>query len=309
VDDPATHGLGGLEHVALLYASPQELVTAFTEFLEVGLADGAAMIVVATSQVVESLRGRHVEKTGADLADLSRIGTDPGRVLSTLRMFAHRHKGRPVRFLQELAWPGRHPDELTEAINYEVVVRDAFTTPASMLCAYHEQVDAEVVAAAKHTHPKIWCDGRADLSSPETGSVPIPAERELSVPPSGAARLTFRDDQAGVRRFAATAGQRAGLSSRRVADLVIAVGELAANTLIHTTGKGVFTAWVADGTLICQVSDLGQITDPLAGTFRPDPRAAGTKRGLWLVHQVADLVQVRTGPAGTTTRLQMRLPG
>ena len=29
--------------------------------------------------------------------------------------------------------------------------------------------------------------------------------------------------------------------------MVIAVGELAANTLIHTTGKGLLTSWVAAG--------------------------------------------------------------
>jgi hypothetical protein len=52
-----------------------------------------------------------------------------------------------------------------------------------------------------------------------------------------------------------------------------------------------------------------RITDRLAGTLRPDPSAPGTRRGLWLVHQVSDLVQVRSGPAGTTIRVHLRLPG
>ncbi|HET7013301.1 MAG TPA: sensor histidine kinase [Streptosporangiaceae bacterium] len=308
MDDPATDSLGGLEHVALIYGSPQELVTAFTEFLEVGMADGAAMIVVATNQIVERLRSARVENEGVALADLTRHGTNPGRILSTLRMFAHQHRDKPVRCLQELAWPGRHPDELAEALNYESVIGDAFATSASMLCAYHARLEAAMVRAVQHIHPKTWSDGRADDSRPGAGAAAFPDDRELSNPPPGAVRLTFRDDQAGVRRFAAALAQRAGLSPRRVTDLVIAVGELAANTLIHTTGKGTLTSWVADGALICQVSDFGQIADPLAGTFRPDPRAAGTRRGLWLVHQVADLVQIRTGPAGTTTRLHMCLP-
>jgi anti-sigma regulatory factor (Ser/Thr protein kinase) len=307
VDDPARDGSGGLDHVALLYTSPRDLVTSFTEFLEAGQAEGAAMIVVATSQTIESLRGTRVESEEVVLADVTRIGTNPGRILSALRMFAHRHRDKPVRCLQELGWPGRASDELTEAINYEAVVGDAFIAPASMLCAYHERLDAAIVTAAKHHHPKLWCEGRADDSGPDAGDAVFPEKRELSPPPSQAARLTFRDDQAGVRRFAASQAQRAGLSSKRVADVVMAVGELAANTLIHTTGKGILTSWVTTEELICQVSDSGQIDDPLAGTFRPDPRAPGTKRGLWLVHQVADLVQVRTGPAGTTTRLHMRL--
>jgi hypothetical protein len=31
-------------------------------------------------------------------------------------------------------------------------------------------------------------------------------------------------------------------------------------------------------------------------------------KGLWVVNQLCDLVQARTGPAGTTTRLHMSLP-
>lgn len=307
MDDPARDGLGGLDHVALFYTGSHDLISSFTEFLEVGLAEGAAMIVVAANQIIESLRGTHVEQEGVALVDLTRIGTNPGRILSALRMFAHQHKDKPVRCLQDLAWPGRHPDEVAEAINYEAVLADAFAAQTSLLCAYHERLEGTIVAAAKHIHPKVWRDGRADYSRSEDGLGDLPGSRQLSSPPPGSARLTFRDDQAGVRRFAAAQAKRAGLSSKRVADVVIAVGELAANTLMHTTGKGVFTSWVTAGALICQVSDSGQINDPLAGTFRPDPRAAGTKRGLWLVHQVADLVQVRTSPAGTTTRLHMRL--
>ena len=307
MDDPARDGLGGLDHVALFYASPQDLVTSFTEFLEAGLAEGAAMIVVAANQIIDSLRGAHVEDKGVALVDLTRLGTNPGRILSALRMFAHQHRDRPVRCLQDLGWLERHPDELAEALNYEAVVGDAFAARASLLCAYHERLEAAIVAAAKHIHPKIWRDGRADDGRSEARVADLPGDRELSSPPPEAARLTFRDDQSGVRRFAATQAKQAGLSTKRVSDMVMAVGELAANTLMHTTGKGVFTSWVTAETLICQVNDSGQIDDPLAGTFRPDPRAAGTKRGLWLVHQVADLVQVRTGPAGTTTRLHMRL--
>jgi anti-sigma regulatory factor (Ser/Thr protein kinase) len=314
VDDPARDGLGVLDHIAIFYAGPHDLITSFTEFLEIGLAEGAAMIVVAANQVIDSLRGTHVEDEGVALVDLTRLGTNPGRILSALRMFAHQHKDRPVRCLQDLGWPGRHPDELAEAMNYEAVVGNAFGGRASLLCAYHERLEAAIVAAAKHIHPKIWRDGRARDSRPEAATAGLPGERELSSPPPElsspppeAARLTFRDDQSSVRQFAAAQARRAGLSPKRVADLVMAVGELAANTLTHTTGKGVFTSWVTAGALICQVSDSGQIDDPLAGTFRPDPRATGTKRGLWLVHQVVDLVQVRTGPAGTTTRLHMRL--
>jgi hypothetical protein len=53
------------------------------------------------------------------------------------------------------------------------------------------------------------------------------------------------------------------------------------------------------------VSDTGQITDPLARHRVPADEELGGK-GLWLVNQVCDLVQARTGRTGTVTRLHMR---
>jgi anti-sigma regulatory factor (Ser/Thr protein kinase) len=119
--------------------------------------------------------------------------------------------------------------------------------------------------------------------------------------------LQYRDDLAGVRDFAASRAQRAGLPPRRVGDLVIAVDELAANTLTHTSGPGTVTLWSAESEITCQVNDSGHITDLLAGRLKRDPVAAGGGRGLWVVQQVCDLVQIRTSPAGTAIRLHMHL--
>jgi hypothetical protein len=58
--------------------------------------------------------------------------------------------------------------------------------------------------------------------------------------------------------------------------------------------------------IICQVADTGQIADPLARYRAPSDEPLGGN-GLWLVNQVCDLVRARTGPAGTITRLHMRL--
>jgi anti-sigma regulatory factor (Ser/Thr protein kinase) len=110
-----------------------------------------------------------------------------------------------------------------------------------------------------------------------------------------------------VRDFAASRAQRAGLPPRRVGDLVIAVGELAGNTLTHTSGPGTVTVWVAGSEIVCQVDDSGHITDLLAGRLSRDPVAAGGGRGPWVVQQACDLVQIRTSPAGTAIRLHMHL--
>ena len=129
----------------------------------------------------------------------------------------------------------------------------------------------------------------------------------LSTPPAAAQTLRYREDLADVRDFAASRARQAGLPPRRVGDLVIAVGELAANTLEHTSGPGTLTLWAAESEIICQVNDSGHITDPLAGRLKRDPVTAGGGHGLWIVHQVCDLVQIRTSPAGTAIRLHMHL--
>jgi hypothetical protein len=85
--------------------------------------------------------------------------------------------------------------------------------------------------------------------------------------------LRYRADLTRVRSFAAAWVARAGLPPHRVGDLVIAVGELVANTLAHTNEPGQLTLWTTGSEVICQVHDIGEITDPLAGKLRPDPDA------------------------------------
>jgi len=109
-----------------------------------------------------------------------------------------------------------------------------------------------------------------------------------------------------VRALAGRYAERAGLPAERRADLVLAVSEIAANTLAHTAGGGTAHIWTSGRELICQVHDDGWITDPMAGRKRPPPDADG--QGLWVVNHVCDLVETRSGPAGTTTRLHFRLP-
>ena len=96
------------------------------------------------------------------------------------------------------------------------------------------------------------------------------------------------------------------LDAERVADLVLAVDEIAANSIRHGEGAGTLRMWCEGGGVICEVRDRGRIVDPLAGRARVDQLAEGG-RGLWLANQLCDLVQIRTFAAGTVVRLHMRL--
>jgi anti-sigma regulatory factor (Ser/Thr protein kinase) len=98
----------------------------------------------------------------------------------------------------------------------------------------------------------------------------------------------------------------AGLAEPRIADLVLAVDELATNTLRYANGKGILRAWREDAALLCEVADGGHIADPLAGRELPPPDELGG-RGLWLVNQLCDLVQLRSGPGHSVVRVSMVL--
>jgi hypothetical protein len=64
--------------------------------------------------------------------------------------------------------------------------------------------------------------------------------------------------------------------------------------------------WEQDDRLVCEVQDAGRVEDPLVGRRPPSLGAVGG-RGVWLAHQLCDLVQLRSGPAGTTVRLSFEL--
>lgn len=87
-----------------------------------------------------------------------------------------------------------------------------------------------------------------------------------------------------------------------VADFVIAASELAANSVMHGGGSGTLRLWRENGSLLAEVEDRGQVKEPLVGRLRPGLAQEGG-RGLWLANQLCDLVQIRSGAAGTTVRL------
>jgi anti-sigma regulatory factor (Ser/Thr protein kinase) len=107
-----------------------------------------------------------------------------------------------------------------------------------------------------------------------------------------------------VRRLVSTEAARAGFTSASIADLVMAVGEVATNSIQHGGGAGTLRIWRDGDVLVCEIRDRGHFDDPLADRRRPAPRQDGG-RGLWLVNQLCDLVQVRSFTTGTTVRLHM----
>jgi anti-sigma regulatory factor (Ser/Thr protein kinase) len=111
-----------------------------------------------------------------------------------------------------------------------------------------------------------------------------------------------------LRHLVATASARAGVSPRRVDDLVVAVNEVATNSVTHGGGHGTARLWRDDDAFVCEIRDDGVITDPLADRTRPGENPADA-RGLWMANRLCDLVQLRSSEHGSVVRLRMRAAG
>jgi anti-sigma regulatory factor (Ser/Thr protein kinase) len=307
-------GPGGepdLRHAAVVYWTPDEFVTTVHEFAQAGISAGEPTCVAATGPNLELLRARRPELAEhVSYADMTVTGVNPGRLLSAIHRFADQHPGARMRYFQEPLWPGQTADQHTEAIRHEALLNLALAShPIMVLCAYDSRLTAVALASTGRTHPHLVSAGSWRPNPGYAADPVIPAEfdRPLLPVPASAAILTYHDNLAAPRRFTFKTARQFGLEQQRATDLVLAVGELTANTWRHTAGPGTVAIWRAGEEVICQVSDTGHITNLLAGTRRPQPTGAGGGRGLWLVHQLCDLVEVRSSPAGTSVRLHMQL--
>jgi anti-sigma regulatory factor (Ser/Thr protein kinase) len=110
-----------------------------------------------------------------------------------------------------------------------------------------------------------------------------------------------------VRALAEKQARMAGLPDSRVIDFVIAVSEVAGNTVRHAKSPGSVEIWSDGAEIVCEIRDAGYIADPQAGSRPPAPDANGG-HGLWLVHQVCDRVELHSDKdGGTVIRLHMSL--
>jgi anti-sigma regulatory factor (Ser/Thr protein kinase) len=110
-----------------------------------------------------------------------------------------------------------------------------------------------------------------------------------------------------VRDRAETLARNAGLAEDRVTDFVIAVSEVAANTVKHAHSAGSMDIWSDAGEIICEMRDSGVIADPAAAGRQPPSANANGGHGLWLVRQICDRVELDSNSSGTVIRLHMSL--
>ncbi len=304
------HRAGGFSHCALLYQGTDEYLSVLAEAARAaGAADAPLQLVLPRTGTLLARGSFPVLPPRSQLADMTDLGRNPARLIPAGQAFAAEHPGERVRCLWEPAWPRRSAAEQTEIARHEALCNLAFSDQSmSVLCLYDvSRLSPELIMDAELTHPVVIIAGQRRWSRTYTGPDAIPArcDEPLSAPPPDAASLRFADQVSTVRDFAAHRANSAGLGQNRTRDLILAVNEVAANAMSYADG-GIIKSWCADGALICQLEDSGHIADPLVGRIQRPPDALGG-HGLWLVNLICDLVERRTGPACTLTRLHMRL--
>ncbi len=228
------------------------------------------------------------------------------------RRFADGHAdASQLRGVGEAVFPGRSPAELAECLLYEELLNVAFDAgmPLHVLCPYDlAALPSPVIADARRSHPFITggipgdIRASADFRPPDLTE---PYARPLPAGPDDAPRIGFQRGGLGsLRAFVTTQARQAGLGQRPASALVAAINELATNSLQYGGGQGELRIWTDDGWLLCEVSDQGHLTQPLAGRLPPAPDAGA---GLWLANQLTDLLQIHSTSGGTVVRVHQKL--
>src|SRR5919197_1528888 len=234
------------------------------------------------------------------------VGANPALIIPAWREFVDANPGKRLRGIGEPIWAGRSPAEMTECNRHEGLLNVAFAdTPGFWLvCPYDTAtLDPVDVEHACETHPHV--SGLPSAAYPGLDAHAGPHTDPLPAPAVEPDRLVFdADSLSEMRRFVVARAERADLSPDRNQDFLLAVSEIAANSVRHGGGHGVLSIWRENGSLLCDVQGSGEITKPLAGRERPD-EGQSHGYGLWLANQLCDLVQVRTFPSGNTVRLHM----
>jgi anti-sigma regulatory factor (Ser/Thr protein kinase) len=307
-----TTGLA-FEHLALLYGDAEEFAARTGAFIEAGVAAEESVLVAVPGEKIEPMRAmlnRGVESV--DFLDMGELGRNPGRIIPAVREWVESRGTGRCRFIGEPIWPGRSATEVVEATRHEALINLAFAdVPVTILCPYDTSgLHPSILADVERTHPQLLCGNGGFASDHYTDPLQLWRARDwpLPVPAQAPATVPISLDLTELRDFTATELHQAGVSDTRLPDLVLAVNEAATNALVHGGGAGELRIWRDGGQVVCEVADHGSFDEPLAGRRRPRPDWR-SGRGVWLMNQLCDLVELRPTDTGTAVRLHVEVEG
>ena len=308
---PGVDPLVGYRHEAFFFRGDAQFLAQTVPFVLDGLAAGQPVMAALVPHHIDLLHDALGDAaTAVDFVDVTELGANPAHLIPAWHDFtsSHADRGQAVRGIGEPIWEGRGAEELTECQLHEALLNMAveLDTPLWLLCPYDVAALPEAVIDEAHrSHPVVVQGARHWGSTIYGGAHHVAAIFESDLPPAGSYvshRRFGREQLAAVRVAVRARAVRAGLSNDRTEDLALAVHEVAVNSVEHGGGTGVLRTWEDERALVFEVRDAGRIEDPLVGRRLP-PWDGDSGRGLWLVNQLCDLVQIRSGGSGTTVRI------
>jgi len=301
-------------HVALLYGDADAFLGRTLGFVRAGLEAGEPTLVVLRGDKLAALRAELGDPEGLFTADMAVTGANPARIIPAWRDFLDRYGGgdRAVRGVGEPVWAGRSPAEVAECQIHEALLNRAFGCDRGfeLMCPYDaRRLDPSLLEAARHSHafldtgegPSPCQEFDRDSGSAAVFEAPLP---EAVGPVEECLFGLF--ELAALRRYVVQTTAAAGYGPRSE-EIALAVHEAAANSVRHGGGRGLLRSWTEGQSLLFEVSNRGRVVDPLVGRVAPVTDEP-TGRGVWLMNQVCDLVQVRNTPRGVVVRLHVTPP-
>ena len=295
-------------HEGLPYESRDLLMEQVTGFLGPALDREEPVLIAAQSDTLSVFRTGFIgNRTHIDLAPMEEVGRNPGRLISIWSDFLDSHgaAGRTVWGIGEPIYAGRNQAEIEESGLYEQLLNGAFTEAEftlSLGCPFDTaSLPESVLDDLTGSHPFIGGGATSRINEnfladghPERQLSPALIEDDEFIP-------FTKEGLGAMRKRVAENARRFGVEEDRIPDFVLAVNEIATNSIVYT-GSGSLGLWQAEGRVVCEVRDLGFIEDQLIGLRRPT--LSGERgRGIWFAHQVSDLIQLRSSPSGTTVRI------
>ncbi|NGY59799.1 sensor histidine kinase [Lentzea sp. NEAU-D13] len=289
-------------HEALFYRDEDDFLSGTTRFVADGVNRGEPVLVAVPEPSIALLRGRLGSQADhVHFIDMIEAGRNPGRIIpGVLMAFSASAPQSRVRMVGEPVWPGRTELEYPACVQHEALINTAFEgRNGTLLCLYDAtSLPDHMLEDARRTHP-VLIDGAKRIASEcytdpaslaDVYNVPLPP------PPATAEEHTFSVGTLAHMRKLVSA-YATWLRRQQVEDLVLAVNELATNSILHASGRGVLRMWREGDTAVCEVSD--------SGTGFPHSFTGLSGFGIVMVNLLCDLVRTHTSHTGTTVRVYL----
>jgi anti-sigma regulatory factor (Ser/Thr protein kinase) len=299
-----------LAHQAIIYRTVGELICAAGPVLRAGVRAGERVVAIVETSVADGLRdwlgpgAGAVEFTSPDeafslpaqsmvAATRRQVEQLIGSGASAVTMLGQHQPWMPS---SDLAW-------WDAAFN--VVLAEL---PVTLVCACPAAAP-QASRVIRQTHPWVRTDSGVTPNPRYRDPASVLADHPPGAPPAlGACTVSLsfssNEDLAELRERTSRHGRATGLPEGRVGDLVVAVTELAANSIEHGAGHGTVQMWMEPGGLTVDVRDPGRMSHLLPGLRLPSP-ASPRGRGLWLGRELCEAMHVWQTETGTGVRIRI----